>query len=354
MIRKAHFKNFKILRQVCIDLQPFTVIVGPNSSGKTTILQALECLTRCLSSDEADKLKSTVFQGEFSPGLIKSREAQGQLDLGCSGNLHGREFVFNITFDEGGFPRPKTQLGNDKELPQFAYPSHLKGLVRPAILLRLDPKKLATPSFQKIEALPSDGAGLPSLLADLKLQNFDRLQEIVKQLQGVVPSVRGITVGHSKAQRPDIGYEFLIDMNGADQVPAAALSEGTLLTLGLLTALSSQSDPQLILIDDLERCLHPKALGNLVAQIRAVQAQRAGLQIVATSHSPYLLDHFRAEEVLLTNCDADGYAVVKSLTEHPEYKEWKGFMATGEFWSSVGEDWLTGAPVPRRRKARAR
>jgi predicted ATPase len=213
---------------------------------------------------------------------------------------------------------------------------------------------LAEPSSKNVvEALPSDGEGLPTLLGLLKLQNFDRFQEIVRQLREIVPSVRGITPQLSKSAN-DIIFELLVDMEGADQVPAAALSEGTLLTLGLLTAVSSQPGSPLVLIDDLERSLHPKALGNLVAQIRAVQEQRSGLQIVATSHSPYLLDHFRAEEVLLTNCDADGYAVVKSLTEHPEYKEWKGFMATGEFWSSVGEDWLTGEPVQRRRKARAR
>lgn len=350
MIRKAHFKNFKILRQVCIDLQPFTVIVGPNSSGKTTILQALDCLTRCMSTEKQNTLRDTVFQDDFTLDLIKSREQRGRLELGCSGHLQDQDFSYSVTFDEEGF-LPKTRLG-EAETRGFEY--LLRGEVSSAVFLRLDPKKLAEPSPKNvIEALPSDGEGLPALLGLLKLESLDRFEEISRQLREIVPGVRGITPRTSKSSK-DIVFELLIDMEGADQVPAAALSEGTLLTLGLLTALSTQKDSRLVLIDDLERCLHPKALGTLIAQIRAVQELRPGLQIVATSHSPYLLDHFHAEEVLLTNCDADGYAVVKSLTEHPEYKEWKGFMATGEFWSSVGENWLTGAPVPRRQRARAR
>ena len=119
------------------------------------------------------------------------------------------------------------------------------------------------------------------------------------------------------------------------------MSEGTLLTLGLLTVLAVPFHTGTILIDDLERGLHPKALGELVRQLRRVQEQYPELQVVATSHSPYLLDHFKAEEILLTSLDEEGYAVVKPLTDHPEYERWKDLMAPGEFWSTVGESWIT-------------
>jgi predicted ATPase len=95
------------------------------------------------------------------------------------------------------------------------------------------------------------------------------------------------------------------------------------------------------MIDDFERGLHPVAQADLVKQLRGIQANRPELQIVATSHSPHLLDSFAAEEVLLTSLGDDGYAVVKPLTDHPEYERWKDFMDTGEFWSTVGEGWVT-------------
>jgi hypothetical protein len=41
VIRKVHFKNFRCLRDVELTLEPLTVLVGPNSSGKTTVLEGL-------------------------------------------------------------------------------------------------------------------------------------------------------------------------------------------------------------------------------------------------------------------------------------------------------------------------
>jgi predicted ATP-binding protein involved in virulence len=107
----------------------------------------------------------------------------------------------------------------------------------------------------------------------------------------------------------------------------------------VLTALSIHDGPKVVLIDDLERGLHPKAVASFIQQLRGIQNPQ--LQIVATSHSPYLIDCMEADEVLLTSLDEDGYAVVRPLTDHPDYDRWKGLMSAGEFWSSVGEDWIT-------------
>jgi hypothetical protein len=65
------------------------------------------------------------------------------------------------------------------------------------------------------------------------------------------------------------------------------------------------------------------------------------LQILATSHSPYLLDHLEADEVWLTNLDENGCTVARRLSDHPEHDEWSDEMSPGEFWSYVGESWVT-------------
>lgn len=45
MIARAEFHNFKSLGDVPIELGAFTVVVGPNGCGKTSLLQGLEILT---------------------------------------------------------------------------------------------------------------------------------------------------------------------------------------------------------------------------------------------------------------------------------------------------------------------
>jgi predicted ATPase len=136
------------------------------------------------------------------------------------------------------------------------------------------------------------------------------------------------------------GQQILFDMVGAPEIPAHSASEGTLLLLGMLTILRSPSRPRLLLIDDLERGLHPGALGPFVAQIRRILELDPDLQIVATTHSPYLLDYMKFEEVRLTTTQKDGSVLCAGLNEHPEFEKWKESMLPGEFWSMVAEDWI--------------
>ncbi|WP_309895640.1 AAA family ATPase [Archangium sp.] len=42
MIRTVRFKNFRCLQNLELTLEPLTVLVGPNSSGKTTVLEGLD------------------------------------------------------------------------------------------------------------------------------------------------------------------------------------------------------------------------------------------------------------------------------------------------------------------------
>ena len=41
MIAAVHFRNFKALRSAAVKLEPFNLVIGPNGSGKTSLIQAL-------------------------------------------------------------------------------------------------------------------------------------------------------------------------------------------------------------------------------------------------------------------------------------------------------------------------
>lgn len=116
------------------------------------------------------------------------------------------------------------------------------------------------------------------------------------------------------------------------------------MVLGLLTVLMGQGRPDLILLDDIDRGLHPKAQGEVIGLLRGILIQNPELQIVATTHSPYLLDHLRPEEVRLTTLADDGTVSVAGLTEHPDFDKWKDEMAPGEMWSLFGEKWVGELP----------
>jgi len=376
MIEKVEFRNFKALRDVSLDLERFTVLVGPNASGKTSFLEGLNYLARAGSEQRAKE----VFRVWPSPALLTSSGGQGQLSLICLshlgwirlGEFSKGSFSFPAHPEVASSPHTSTQaidLGDRGGKVDFEVRRDGKffddgNILGPAVFLRLDVGRLVAPSYsdEPVPHMQSDGEGLASVLAYLAFNRPDEFRRIQQALQEVVPIVREMrfprapvvriqsevikvddkTFTH-RAEREYWGNSIEFDMEGAPHIPAEMVSEGTLLVLGLLTAIMGPERPQLVLLDDIDRALHPKAQGDLVALLRKLLDQNPDMQIVATSHSPYLLDHLRPEEVRLTTLRDDGSVACGRLDAHPEFEKWKETMTPGEFWSLVGERWLVEA-----------
>jgi len=370
MIRTIAFQNFKALRHVIIDLSPFTLIVGPNASGKTSMLEGLHYLAR-LGETPPEEL----FRDDNEPNRLRSAGASDAMLLGITGEWQGTEGSLFLgaapsrreswQFDlEGKWDGADVPLRRSKELGPWLYrPPHepLRDAIGSAALLYLDPGAISRPSYSEEITLRvhHDGSNVAAVLADLAVSDPSAFQRLRERLQAVVPSVKELRLQRAKIEKTEfepvevhgeryfqevrtkaVGHQIVLDFLTADGLDAELASEGTLLTLGLLTILSVPSRPRLVLVDELERALHPKALGELVRQIRELQKQFRGLQVIGTTHSPYLVDHFDASEVILTALREDGSVVAGGLHEHPEFGRWKDEMKPGEFWSTVGEDWL--------------
>jgi predicted ATPase len=112
--------------------------------------------------------------------------------------------------------------------------------------------------------------------------------------------------------------------------------------LGLLTVLLGPDRPKVLLLDDIEHGLHPLAQKQLVAVIGRIMEKFPDLQVIATAHSPYLLNYLLPEQVRIMAADAEGHALCGKLTDHPKFPTWKDEMAPGEMWSLFGEKWLAG------------
>ena len=176
------------------------------------------------------------------------------------------------------------------------------------------------------------------MLADITLDDPKLREQIEDGLRRIVPNVKRLSVrrSHDSVTR----YEPWVTFLDVGEVPPAHLSEGTLLALGLMTALVAANRPRHVLFDDIEKGLHPTAQAHLVEIFREFLAEDAGLQIICTSHSPYLLHNFAIDEVGVMRLGPDGLARYQRLRDHPEVDKWKDALSAGELWSSVGEDWI--------------
>ena len=64
-------------------------------------------------------------------------------------------------------------------------------------------------------------------------------------------------------------------------------------------------------------------------------------QIIATTHSPYVLDELPPENVIAFALRDDGTVASKPLSEHPDAAKMSGTLKSGELWSLDAErEWV--------------
>jgi predicted ATPase len=358
MIDRVAIRNFKSLREVAFDLGRMTAIVGANAGGKTSILQALlflDAMMRGPHPGEEAHVRGrpgAFFSGEQSLERYASRPEDGNVCLAAASGKDRFSFEATLTGPNAPIFRFEATLGGEDtaltipdehgmEARFFAQP----GLCAfgPAALLRLDARVLASPSYATglQPVLGPSGENLPVVLADLAALDPDHIAFLVSELRRVIPAVRRIrmpraevahgvvepvTVGGEvytrTVERVEWGHRLEIEMGDLGFLPADLVGEGVLLTLGLLTVLHGPDAPRVVLFDDLERGLHPRALAEVVGCMRRALDARPDLQIVCTSHSPAALRLFSEDEVRVVRAGDDGYARVIALAEDPEWLRW--------------------------------
>lgn len=356
MLTRVEFENYRAFKKAAIDLGALTLIVGPNASGKSSVLTGISrfvpMLKQSLLTLQPEDWRS-VNGASFLPrvlcrvGICQSGSALEQVDvqfgtalqLGVfhSVSCRGR-FSPNANID---FFRVDHAVGASSWVLGEPVPGSRAALAAlpPAYLLRLNPAALglATDTDMLPHLADWTGEGLPALLADLAINHADKYRELADAMKAVVPSfvsVRLLTVPSARTR------ELIFDFTNSVDLRTSEVSEGTLVALGILAAAFWARGPQVLLIDELERGLHPRALGELAAMLRKIADRVPGLQIVATTHSPYLVDHFRYDEIRMTSLLPNGSATIARLDQHPDFDRWKDEMLPGEFWSTTGEKWI--------------
>jgi len=178
-------------------------------------------------------------------------------------------------------------------------------------------------------------------------------------MRALVPSVERVRIRQATVARQNphpnlrhqtedvLGSKIFFDFRGAPGVPAHLASEGTLILLALLTILHGPNPPNILLLDDFDQSLHPEAQVELVRLVKRLLDQLPDVQIVATTHSPYVLDEIDPSDVIVFALRDDGTVASKRLSEHPEAGKMKGALSSGQLWSLDPErDWVLGEKAP--------
>jgi predicted ATPase len=227
------------------------------------------------------------------------------------------------------------------------------------VFLHCSDDRLKRPSLDGT-SLHSDGSNLSAVLAMLKLNDPDKFNLIENTLQHIIPqflrirfdqvpvrdipsAIRANEFGEIPTMPVSVsGFQLLIDTANVVGIPADFASLGMLLSLAIISAIviNDSEFESIVLVDHLDASLHPSTQRCLIEEIRKLLDLRPNLQIIAASHSPYLLDSLEFDEVRLTTLRDNGTVACGRLIDHPEFERWKDEMTPGEMWAMFGEKWL--------------
>ena len=327
MITHVRIQNFRSFVDAEVALQPFSLIVGANGSGKTNLLKFFAAISaQVQSSNAGGQALSVPFEKHAGPFKLVSADWVTHQNS----SMHYAEFEvkFDATTVTGATPPESRNLLLSSPLPWQG-----KGLP----IFNIDPEKVsAVETTTPSATVKATGEGTAQVLDTLKNGDredlFDKIEENFRRYVPEVEklSLRTVENGKKQIQVREKGLKV--------SVPATELSEGTRLILCVLTILHQENPPPVILLEDIDRGMHPR-LFEYVAPLMRDIAERNQINILATTHNPYLVDCFQDnKDAVIIVEKKDGASTLTTLAKKLEGLDYETVdpedMPLGNLWYS--------------------
>lgn len=375
MISRFHVQNYKCLRDVTIDFAPFTVLIGPNDSGKSSVLQAIHELTPFFSvvQQSIDLRGPERGDPRWNERVWRRQRDQQilwQVTESTTGTVvqavmpgTGRPTV--TTFGETFAQVVSDPTAEDRNGGSLVPRSRLRTVPRgiAARLVTRPPYKFHPDAMRRrvpaspAPTLQADGSNLAAVM-DAMLTGPDRasLLELEQKLYQLFPTLRGISTptveiekpGGHKEQRKALQFVLSGSERPPVAIPAELVSDGALLVTAYL-ALAYGDTPEILLIEEPENGLHPSRLGLIVGLLRQLTSGELGShkrQIILATQSPLFLNLCQPDEVRIVTRDAEGATQVTPLSATPNLPSLLSEFGIGELWYLLGEEGLLAGRTP--------
>ncbi|MBN1975322.1 MAG: AAA family ATPase [Sedimentisphaerales bacterium] len=391
MIKRLRVKNFKALRDIEMELTPIHVLIGPNDSGKTSILEVLAALCRSVDHKLSEaflgswKGAELVWKGnphvpvrielDFENEIITSYGIEVLFKTQTKGADANKELIIankGSSSDILPFRSDQTWVKYVHDVPsELNQQQHHEKLGQVYQILscgvhyyHFNPSYLALPvalDSKRRFRMESDGFGLALLLDEILSFDRKRFDQLETRFIEIFPEIQSIKLLQAEAFRAPIDNSEQVTMlNKADGkgiyfqlkdsgqlIPASQASDGILLGLAYISVLyiPEHEQPRLLLIEEPENGIHPRRLRDILEILHKLVMEQSHTQVVLTTHSPYVLDLFKPEEVTLCTKLDNGEIKTTRLSDSPAVKKQLDVFTLGEIWTSEGDEKIADSKV---------
>lgn len=370
MLSKIKIERYKSLYDTEIDLEPLTVFIGANGSGKSNICEALLVLSNFLQQS-LNNAHNPANINNLLESAIKNINKQSS-NASIQTKLWHQElehFLFQVTtkqkednklwqlsikfdFDQQQFlVSPSSDLDlkflcnlfNSVYLDTrgISFIEYLKAL--PTITKSLEDVKIY--DFVPIDLsinyntknIDKSGKGLNVTLAKILLNNPQNFQELEERFTKIIPNISRIPISYENDQFFKLE---LIDKYSNKPIPTHDISDGTLRILAFLAVLYQKETPSIICFEEPENGIHPWLLNKIMELLKIVSTEGITgkpVQVLITTHSPLLLNYVEPHQVRVVKLDKEGKTQVSPLPlDSPRFQK-----ALEAYDEGLGELWFT-------------
>ena len=332
------FRSIKRLER--LPLKPINVLIGANGSGKSNLIQVF-ALLRAWHLGKIDEF--VVRTGGASRNLHFGAKVTDRLQFGIS-------FANGDTYDIRLEPTKDDGLGRHEQAvgpltPEAAMAVSRIGeterLFKAMKKKRLDQWRvyhfhdtgrgapmLRTAQLDDNRFLREDGENIAAFLYRLKKKEQSAYARICDTFRLVAPFFDDFVLEPQALNERMIRLEWRHRASDA-HFDISVFSDGALRFLALATLLlqPARLRPSVILLDEPELGLHPYAITLLCELISSVATET---QIILATQSPFLVDHFEPEDVIVVD-RVEGQSKFRRLSTE-KLKNWLEDYSLGDLW----------------------
>ena len=327
MITKFRAENYGCLKHVEVELTQVHAFIGPNDSGKSTLLAAIRSLVQFASGIFTQNQAGEWLP--FNPWMkTKAGEAGRLLRAGTTSGWYSVETTANTTEEKAhcGDPREPFSMA---ERTSWSHPSpfHREPGLQPLLtelssarLVRFDADALRRPTglvpstqLDSLDFGSDRGVGLPSVLYGIREKDYDSFSALIDSLRRSFPTLKALRLPAATESTLTLEAELV---DGTRAGPDR-MSEGVLRFLALST-LRFLAPCSVVLVEAPENGLHPARVGEAIRAMRELAAE-THTQVLIATHSPLVIDELQPDEVtVLTRPSVEEGT---KTTPHQEYAQ---------------------------------